>query len=111
MSEKYKELLEQYDVKVLSTFRSRGTFQCETEQGLALLKEYHGSLQKLALEYEWKEKLANAGFLTTDRYFLTKEESLVTNIANFCIPYSSLLAVILIKQLQVVPFHVLERPE
>ena len=78
MSEKYKELLEQYDVKVLSTFRSRGTFQCETEQGLALLKEYHGSLQKLALEYEWKEKLANAGFLTTDRYFLTKEASLVT---------------------------------
>ena len=78
MSEKYKELLEQYAVKVLSTFRSRGTFQCETEQGLALLKEYHGSLQKLALEYEWKEKLANAGFLTTDRYFLTKEESLVT---------------------------------
>lgn len=72
MSEKYKELLEQYDVKVLSTFRSRGTFQCETEQGLALLKEYHGSLQKLALEYEWKEKLANAGFLTTDRYFLNK---------------------------------------
>ena len=41
----------------------------------------------------------------------TQEESLVTNIANFCIPYSSLLAVILIKQLQVVPFHVLERPE
>lgn len=78
LSEKYKELLEQYDVKVLSTFRSRGTFQCETEQGLALLKEYHGSLQKLALEYEWKEKLANAGFLTTDRYFLTREESLVT---------------------------------
>ena len=39
MSEKYKELLEQYDIKVLSTFRSRGTFQCETEQGLALLKE------------------------------------------------------------------------
>ena len=78
MSEKYKELLEQYDIKVLSTFRSRGTFQCETEQGLALLKEYHGSLQKLALEYEWKEKLAEAGYAATDRYFLTKEESLVT---------------------------------
>ena len=78
MNEKYKELLEQYDVKVLSTFRSRGTFQCETEQGLALLKEYHGSLQKLALEYEWKEKLAEAGYAATDRYFLTKEESLVT---------------------------------
>jgi len=78
LSEKYKELLEQYDIKVLSTFRSRGTFQCETEQGLALLKEYHGSLQKLALEYEWKEKLAEAGYAATDRYFLTKEESLVT---------------------------------
>ena len=78
LSEKYKELLEQYDIKVLSTFRSRGTFQCETEQGLALLKEYHGSLQKLALEYEWKETLAEAGYAATDRYFLTKEESLVT---------------------------------
>ena len=64
MSEKYKELLEQYDVKVLSTFRSRGTFQCETEQGLALLKEYHGSLQKLALEYEWKKQKPQVIFLS-----------------------------------------------
>lgn len=78
MSDKYRELLEQYDVKILSTFRSRGTFQCETEQGLALLKEYHGSLQKLALEHEWKEKLAEAGFSATDRYFLTRDGSLVT---------------------------------
>lgn len=78
LSDKYKELLDQYDVKILSTFRNRGTFQCETEQGLALLKEYHGSLQKLALEYEWKEKLAEAGFLSTDRYFLTRENSLLS---------------------------------
>ena len=77
MNDKYRELLEQYDVKVLSTFRSRGTFQCETDQGLALLKEYHSSLRKLAIEYEWKEKLAEAGFLLTDRYFISKEDSLV----------------------------------
>ena len=62
MSDKYRDLLEQYDVKVISTFRSRGTFQCETDQGLALLKEYHSSLRKLAMEYEWKEKLAEAGY-------------------------------------------------
>ena len=105
MSEKYKELLEQYDVKVLSTFRSRGTFQCETEQGLALLKEYHGSLQKLALEYEWKEKLANAGFLTTDRYFLTKDVTagtclmwlLPAEILLFYIRYLLLLRKFLLK--------------
>ena len=77
MNDKYRELLEQYDVKVLSTFRSRGTFQCETDQGLALLKEYHSTLRKLAIEYEWKEKLAEAGFLLTDRYFISKEDSLV----------------------------------
>ena len=71
------ELLNQYDVKVISSFRSRGTFQCETDQGLALLKEYHSSLHKLALEYEWKEKLAGAGFFSTDRYFLSRENSLV----------------------------------
>ena len=77
MSDKYRDLLEQYDVKVISTFRSRGTFQCETDQGLALLKEYHSSLRKLAMEYEWKEKLAEAGFSLTDRYFLSREDSLV----------------------------------
>ena len=77
MNEKYRELLEQYDVRILSTFRSRGTFQCETDQGLALLKEYHHSLHRLALEYEWKEKLAEAGFTLTDRYFLSREDSLV----------------------------------
>lgn len=77
VNEKYRELLEQYDVRIISTFRSRGTFQCETDQGLALLKEYHHSLRRLALEYEWKEKLAEAGFSLTDRYFLSREDSLV----------------------------------
>lgn len=77
MNDKYMELLNQYDVKVISSFRSRGTFQCETDQGLTLLKEYHSSLHKLALEYEWKEKLAGAGFFSTDRYFLSRENSLV----------------------------------
>lgn len=77
MNDKYRELLEQYDIQIHSTFRSRGTFQCETNQGLALLKEYHGSLRKLALEYEWKEALASAGFSSTDQYFISKEQSLV----------------------------------
>lgn len=77
MSDKYRELLDQYDIRVLSTFRSRGTFQCETDQGLALLKEYHHSLLHLAREYEWTEALASEGFSATDRYFLSKENSLV----------------------------------
>lgn len=75
--DKYRELLEQYDVNIISTFRSRGTFQCETDQGLALLKEYHNSLRKLAMEFEWKNRLAQAGFSSTDQYFLSKEQSLV----------------------------------
>lgn len=78
MNDKYRELLEQYNVKVISTFRSRGTFQCETDQGLVLLKEYHNSLRKLAMEYEWKSRLSEAGFTAIDQYLLSKEESLVT---------------------------------
>lgn len=78
MNDKYKELLEQYDVKIISTFRSRGTFQCETDQGLLLLKEYHNSLRKLAMEYEWKTRLIEAGFTSIDQYLLSKEESLIT---------------------------------
>lgn len=77
MSDKYFKLLEQYDLEVFSTFRSRGTFLCETNVGLTLLKEYRSSLRKLALEYEWKEKLAAAGFSLIDRNILTRENSLV----------------------------------
>ena len=78
MNDKYKELLEQYDVKIMSTFRNRGTFQCETDQGLVLLKEYHNSLRKLAMEYEWKARLMEADFTAIDQYLLSKEDSLVT---------------------------------
>lgn len=77
MSDKNKELLEQYNLSILNTFRKKGTFQCNTDQGLVLLKEYHGSLRRLALEYEWKQQLIASGFTLVDQYFVTKEDSLV----------------------------------
>lgn len=77
MNEKYQELLIQYDIEIHSTFRNKGTFMCETDRGLAMLSEYHSSLNRLAQEYEWKEALFDAGFTATDRYFVSKEDSLV----------------------------------
>ena len=77
MNDKYQDLLAQYDLEVHSSFRSKGTFQFETSQGLAILSEYRSSLQRLALEHEWKTALYEAGFTETDRYFVSKEDSLV----------------------------------
>lgn len=77
MNDKYQELLNQYDLTIQSTFRSKGTFQCETDQGLAMLSEYRSSLRRLAQEYEWKEALYYGGFTRTDRYFVSKTDSLV----------------------------------
>ena len=78
MSEKYKELLEQYDIKSSVHFSKPRNFPVRDRAGTCLIKRISWFPQKLALEYEWKEKLAEAGYAATDRYFLTKEESLVT---------------------------------
>ena len=52
MSERGTGVLEQYELEVFRTWRTRGAFLCETDQGLKLLKEWTGSDKRIQLEYE-----------------------------------------------------------
>ena len=42
MNERYQEVLEQYEVEILSVRKGRGAWICETDKGLKLLREYKG---------------------------------------------------------------------
>ena len=40
MNERYQEVLAQYEMEVLSVRKGRGSWICETDKGLKLLREY-----------------------------------------------------------------------
>lgn len=75
MDEKLLELLNQYDLNIRNTYRGRGATICITNQGVKILKEFHGSAGKLNDEYELKEGLKKAGFANVDQYVKTKTGS------------------------------------
>ena len=49
-----EQILEQYELEVKSISRGRDSYQCDTEQGPKILREYRGSKER-------------AGFLAEDR--------------------------------------------
>lgn len=77
MNEKQKELVEQYDVTVESSYRSRGCLHLVTNKGLYMLTEYQGSPLRLAFEYELQKRLCEAGFDRVDLIMPNKEEGFI----------------------------------
>ncbi len=50
MNDRGLSVLESYDLKVLRTYRGRGAIICETNQGLKILREFSGSVQKANIQ-------------------------------------------------------------
>lgn len=57
MNDRAVNLLEQYDMEVIRTFKGRDSLICETKQGYHVLKEYRGKTEKLALLQRLQEKV------------------------------------------------------
>ena len=53
MNERYQEVLEQYEVEILSVRKGRGAWICETDKGLKLLREYKGTVRRLEFEIRY----------------------------------------------------------
>lgn len=70
-------LLEQYDLEVLRTRKGRSAILCETSNGLYILKEYAGSLQRLEFQNNLLNQLKDKGILCTEQIVPTKEEKLL----------------------------------
>ncbi len=66
MNEKALEVLEQYDLEVLRTWKGRGVYFCETSKGLHMLKEHRGSEEKLEKLWQLLTSLENVQFFKTD---------------------------------------------
>lgn len=69
--------LEQYELAVKTTSRTRGALLCHTEQGLFILKEYHGSEKKLKKQQELLLKIRESGYLA-DTFVENREGNLVS---------------------------------
>lgn len=69
--------LEQYSLTAAKSSRTRGALLCNTEKGLFILKEFHGSEKKLACQQKLLLQLKEQGFLI-DVYMENQEGKLVS---------------------------------
>lgn len=79
VNEKYTEVLSQYDLHVTAVRRGRGSWICETSEGLKLLKEYKGTVKRIEFEDQVLEQVQKSGCLSVDRYVKNQEEGLVSS--------------------------------
>lgn len=73
MNEKALEVLEQYDLEVLRTWKGRGVYFVETPEGRYLLKEHRGSEEKLEKLWQLLVSMESVQFFRTDLPVRTKE--------------------------------------
>lgn len=74
MQEYERNVLEQYDIEVSSTRKTRGAVLCDTNKGLLLLKEVKVSSKRIPAMSELYQYLWEQGVEYTDRILLTKED-------------------------------------
>ena len=65
MQEYELNVLEQYDVEVSGTRKTRGAVLCDTDRGLMLLKEVKVSKRRIPALYELHEYLLEQGYTHT----------------------------------------------
>ena len=70
--------MEQYDLKIISTRRGRGSFICETDQGLKLVTEFSGSGNRLHFQNKVLRHLKDQGYELVDMVVENAEGNLVT---------------------------------
>lgn len=78
MQEYELSILEQYDVEIKSTRKTRGAFFCDTEQGLFLLREAALSDKRAEMLDELGEVLRESGYERTDRIIRNREGNLIS---------------------------------
>lgn len=78
MSDRYEEVLKHYPLQVKSVRKGRGSWICETDQGLKCLREYRGTRKRLEFEDQVLEALKGIDGLTADQYIRNEEGGLLT---------------------------------
>lgn len=77
MNEKALTVLEQYDLNIKGTYRTKGNYGCTTDEGKYLLMEYNNSNEKMVLMSTFYDYLEKEGF-KTDSVIVNKDGSYVS---------------------------------
>ena len=77
MNEKSFSVLEQYDLEVLSTYRFKGNYGCDTTTGRYILQQYENSNEKMEAMHVLYEHLKEHG-ISTDAVLERKEGGFVS---------------------------------
>lgn len=78
MNDRALRVLDQYELEIISTRRGRGSYICETSQGLRILSDYSGSENKALFQNCIMDQLRSRGYEKVDRILPNKEGNLVS---------------------------------
>lgn len=78
MSDRYEEVLKHYPLQVKTIRKGRGSWICDTDQGLKCLREYRGTRKRLEFEDHVLSGLKDLQGLAADQYVRNEEGSLLT---------------------------------
>lgn len=78
MNDRGLKVLEQYELDIISTRRGRGSYICETNQGLKILCDFAGSEKKLIFQNQILKELKQQGYEWVDPALENKEGKLVS---------------------------------
>lgn len=76
MSDRYEEVLKQYEFQVKSVRKGRGAWICETDRGMKSLREYQGTVKRLEFEDQVLDQMKGQDGLAADRYVRNLEGNL-----------------------------------
>ncbi len=82
MEDKYAEVLEKYNFKVMNCSRGRGSLILETDDGYKIVKETRTSAGRLVWENKVKSHLVANGFEKIDSFNLNNDGNISTTIQN-----------------------------
>ena len=81
VSDRYEEVLKQYELQVISVRKGRGAWICETSQGMKSLREYQGTIKRLEFEDQILGQLKGFG-VTADQYVRNLEGNLLSTAGD-----------------------------
>lgn len=78
MSDRSANVLENYEIEVLRTWKGRGAVLCETKQGILILKEYAGHRDKAVFQDALLHMIQERGFHQVETIIRNKEQELLS---------------------------------
>lgn len=73
MNDRAVSILDNYELQILRTWKGRGAILCETNQGIKILKEYHGIKEKLYFLKKLLDSTRDNQFSNIEGIVLNKE--------------------------------------